>query len=339
MEKFEPTMNTPKRDSQWMGELLGYSLGLSDADDRQRVEAQLPDAAQRQQVAARIQKALNPLQSDRLPPPPADLSSRILDRVLNANRTLQLPTLNTVSASETGATRSSDTYMAFREIVGLAASILLFVGILVPGINSARLASQRAACATNLQMIDKGYIQYVEDNGGAWPYAGPTADGASWLAPNEGPRYSNSRHAFTLVQGRYVQPRSFVDPGRSGDIPLDPAFVKDHTDFPDRRNIGYATSFVQRPWHGVMQNANQPIAADMNPLVDDPQARSPGNALGSRTHAPAVGQNVLRRDGSVVWSRTPHVGVQGDDIYRIIGVQKYTGLERPRTESDAFLIP
>ena len=332
-------MNTPKRDSQWMGELLGYSLGLSDAEDRQRVEAQMPDPVQRQQVASRIQQTLSPLQADRLPPPPADLSARILNRVLNANRTLHLPKLQAVAAGETGASRPNGTYMAMREIVGLAASILLFVGILVPGINSARLASQRAACSSNLQAVGTGYVMYVDDNGGAWPYAGPMPEGASWLAQNEGPRLSNSQHGYLLVKGGYVQPRAFADPGRSGDIPLDPAFIKDNTDFPDRRNFGYSTSFVQRPWHGVMMNASQPVVADMNPLVDDPQARTAGNPLGSRSHAPAIGQNVLRQDGSVTWSRTPHVGMDGDDIYRIIGVKKYTGLERPRTESDAFLIP
>lgn len=329
----------PKRDSQWMEELLGYSLGLCDAEERQRVEAQIADPAQRQQVAARVQRVLSPLQADPLPPPPADFSARILDRVLNANRTLTLPKLPAVAASETGSTRPNGTYLALREIVGLAASILLFVGILVPGINSARMASQRTACMNNLHQIENGYVIYRDDNGGAWPYAGPMPEGASWLAQREAPGHSNSSNPYLLIQGRYVQPRSFVDPGRSTDIPLDPAFIKDYTDFPDRRNLGYSTSFVQRPWHGITMNADQPLVADMNPLVDDPHARIAGHPLGSRSHAPAVGQNVLRQDGSVIWSRTPHVGMDGDDIYRIIGVQKYTGLERPRTESDAFLIP
>lgn len=332
-------MNTPKRDSQWMGELLGYSLGLCDAEEQQRIEAQMPDLAQRQQIAARIQQTLNPLQADRLPPPPADLSARILNRVLTANRTLQLPRLSAVAATETGTARPNGTYMAMREIVGLAASILLFVGILVPGINSARLASQRAACTSNLQQIGSGYVIYRDDNGGAWPYAGPMPDGASWLAQSETPRQSNSRNPYLLIQGRYVQPRVFVDPGRSNDIPLDPAFIKEYSDFPDRRNLGYATSFVQRPWHAITMDVSQPLVADMNPLVDDPHARTTANPLGSRSHAPAIGQNVLRQDGSVIWSRTPHAGMDGDDIYRIIGVQKYTGLERPRAESDAFLIP
>lgn len=331
-------MNMPKRDSQWMEELLGYSLGLCDAEERQRVEAQAPDPAQRQQIAARIQQTLNPLSADRLPPPPADLSTRILNRVLTANRTLQLPRLQAVAASETGGTRPNGTYMAMREIVGLAASILLFVGILVPGINSARMASQRTACMNNLHQIENGYVIYRDDNSGAWPYAGPMPEGASWLAQTEAGHF-NSKSAYLLIQGRYVQPRSFVDPGRSNDIPLDPAFIKDYTDFPDRRNLGYATNFVQRPWHNITMNADQPLVADMNPLVDDPHARTGATPRGSRSHAPAIGQNVLRHDGSVIWSRTPNVGMDGDDIYRIVGVQKYTGLERPRTESDAFLIP
>ena len=332
-------MNTPQRDNQWMGDLLGYSLGLGDAAEKQRVEARMPDGQQRQQVQARIQRLLAPLDADRLPPPPADLSTRILNRVTQANRTFQLPKLQAVAAGETGAARSGGAYMALREVVGLAASILLFVAILVPGINSARLASQRGVCQNNLFDMGKGYDAFVNNNDGALPFAGPMPEGASWLARTEDPRLSNSRHGWLLVKGGYVRPSVFADPGRSGDIPDDSAIVKDHTDFPQQPNIGYATSFVQRPWHGAGINPTQPLAADMNPLVDDPNARSAASAIGSRSHAPAIGQNVLRQDISVRWSISPRVGMEGDDIYRIIGVQKYTGLERPRTESDAFLIP
>jgi len=331
-------MNTPKRDSQWMGDLLGHSLGLCDAEDRQRIEAMLPDGSQRRRVEANIRRCVAPLEADRIPSPPADLAARILDRVSQMNRTLTLPRLPAVASGETGSTRPGGTYMALREVVGLAASILLFVGILVPGLNSARLGSQRTACMQNLHAIGDGYIQYVENNGGAWPYVGPAPQNASWLAGTP-QRLSNSRHAWTLVQGRYVQPRVFADPGRAGDVPLDPAFVSDQSDFPDPRNIGIATSFVQQPWHGTTFLANQPLAADMNPLVDDPQCRTASQAGNSRSHGPATGQNILRHDLSVRWYTSPRAGVDGDDIYRIIGVQKYTGLERPRGESDAFLIP
>lgn len=332
-------MNTPKRDSQWMGDLLGYSLGLSDAEDRQRIDAALPDANQRQRFDAHIRRVIAPLASDRIAPPPADLAARILDRVDRQTRTIKLPKLSTVAAGETGASRTSGAYMALREVVGLAASILLFVGILIPGLNSARLGSQRTACMQNMRSIGSGYVAYVENNGGSWPYVGPVPQGASWLATTESPQLRNSRHPFALVQGRYVQPRVFADPGRGGDIPLDPAFIEGQTDFPDPRNNGYSTSFVQQPWRGITFQANQPLVADMNPLVDDPTARTAQGPVNSLSHGPAVGQNVLRHDMSVRWSTTPTVGVDGDDIYRIIGVQRYTGLERPRTESDAFLIP
>jgi hypothetical protein len=84
-----------------------------------------------------------------------------------------------------------------------------------------------------------------------------------------------------------------------------------------------------------------PLAADPTPLVDQHRRLVPlGRAsLNSNSHGKSRGQNVLRYDVRVSFFRTPNVGIENDDIYRLNGVREYSGLERPRSRSDAFLIP
>jgi len=79
----------------------------------------------------------------------------------------------------------------------------------------------------------------------------------------------------------------------------------------------------------------------MTPLVDENRRliRTGNIPLNSTSHGNAGGQNVLRADLSVKWANTPNVGIDSDDIYRVIGVQQYTGQERPQLRSDAFLVP
>ncbi|MCZ6816351.1 MAG: hypothetical protein O7F76_06575, partial [Planctomycetota bacterium] len=64
------------------------------------------------------------------------------------------------------------------------------------------------------------------------------------------------------------------------------------------------------------------------------------SAANSLSHGRPGGQNVLRVNVSVIWTKTPRVGIDNDDIYRVADVKgDYTGLERPRSLTDAFLIP
>ncbi len=103
----------------------------------------------------------------------------------------------------------------------------------------------------------------------------------------------------------------------------------------------YATHLILRPLHSRDLSPETPVAADMNPLAET--HRSPIHIkdvpVNSRSHDGLGGQNVLRGNLSVRFFPNPNVGIQNDDIYRLIGVQEYTGLERPTLRSDAFLIP
>jgi hypothetical protein len=337
-------MANSRENSELNAELLGYHLGLADEESRARVEAAFPDARALDEALEAVRRSLAPLDLDIAAEPPVNLTARILDRVGEAKQTLPFKQPAAVAADAAAVTSSSSRpLMRMRELVGLAAAIALFVGVFVPGYNTARTANQRAVCANNMRSIGNGYSNYAVDSGGYYPYAGPTPDGFSWMRPvdSTAQHLSNARHVFKLIQGRYVPPPALICPGREGDFPLEAALSECGDGFPDTHNNSYATPLVTEPWTQQDFRPDAPLAADMSPIADGagPRIRKEDFPANSRSHGPLGGQNVLRGNLSVRFFRNPLVGIENDDIYRLIGVQEYTGLERPTARSDAFLIP
>lgn len=336
-------MTEPMNNRESNADLLGYHLGLTDEATKARVE--LEHSAQ-ELAASRetVRRILAPLAADQVVETPPDLVDRIMARAEAAQATIPFGRPAPVLASEAGRGRAAGgPLMTFRELVGLAAAIILLAGVFVPGFRTARWASQQANCADHLRSIGNGYAEYAESYGNQLPFAGPVPVGASWLRtadPNV-PVADNSRNVWRLVKERHVLPGVFVCPGRPGDKPVEAVNVEALEAFPNSRNNSYPTNFVAGPRTKDSLQENTPLAGDMNPLCEQPKPLIRASELppNSRSHEPLRGQNVLYGNLTVRFVRTPNVGVDNDDIYRLIGVQEYTGRERPSLSSDVFLIP
>jgi hypothetical protein len=330
-----------ERDPQLMADLLGFHLDIADEEARARVASAFPTPDELAAARAAVQKALAPLDADPAPEPPADLVARVLDRISAVKNTLPMSTpLTPADAEHATAGRP---FLSMRDLVGLAAAILIFAGIFVPGYRSARQASQRIACANNLRAIGNGYASYAEIHGNQWPYAGAAPPGASWIRTENPhvPRASNSRHVWTLLRDGLTPAQAFTCPSRAGDVPLRADVVHDFDDFPSPLNNSYSTNMIIRPLRKGDFGEHTPLAADLTPLVDSERRliRADNASTNSHSHGTSRGQNVLRANISVRFFKRPNVGIGNDDIYRLVGVQKYTGHEQPRSPSDAFLIP
>ncbi len=343
---------------QLSADLLGYHLGIADEETRARVEAAFGDAESLASAREALQAFLAPLDADVAPVPPPDLVAAILDRVEAAENVLPMRQADPAgAASAEPAAReltpvlpaaadhgtAGGPLLSLREIVGLAAAILIFIGILVPGYRTARRAAQRTVCADNLRLIGNGYVRYAAANGRYWPYARPVPVGASWSS-TAGPgvaRFRNSQHVFQLVRGRYTRPKDHICPSREGDFALRTDSPEDLDGFPDPRNNSYATNFITRPWKQGEFAAQMPIMADETPLVDQHRRLVPLSraSMNSNSHGRSFGQNVLRINVSVRFFKSPDVGIDDDDIYRLYGIEEYTGQERPNRQNDSFLIP
>jgi hypothetical protein len=59
-----------------------------------------------------------------------------------------------------------------------------------------------------------------------------------------------------------------------------------------------------------------PVAADRNPWLDTNAGLGPGDDIASNSAChQGKGQNVLYKDGSSRWERSPQVGIGADNIY------------------------
>jgi hypothetical protein len=201
----------------------------------------------------------------------------------------------------------------------------------------------RNTCADNLRQIGTGYATYAEAYNGQLPFAGVMPPGASWVRmPGGNVRTpTNSQNTYRLIRERFVTPQLFVDPSRPHDFPVPANAIQNTDDFPDPRNNSYSPLLLTSPLNRNQMEPGTPVDGDMTPLLDaQRQLLPPGRAsVNSDSHGRSAGQNVLRIDLSVQFSRTPTVGLEHDDIYRVFGVEQYTGLERPMLKTDAFLIP
>ena len=129
-----------------------------------------------------------------------------------------------------------------RDLVAVAASILLLIGVFVPGVSHLRDRSQRTACATNLNSIVKGVGLYRDAFAGALPFAG-NATGAAWLPTTvaDGPYASNSRHLYLLIKlDLGPQPDDFVCPSCSKSKPMKGGDFAARGDFAECCNNSYS---------------------------------------------------------------------------------------------------
>ncbi|MCG8407145.1 MAG: hypothetical protein MI923_18260 [Phycisphaerales bacterium] len=331
-------MEQQRFDPELSGDLLGYHLGLADRETCARVEAAFDTPEALQAACDRLQRRLAPLDTDAVELP-QDLNRRILDRVEAETNTRTLPLSKAAAMSDPADAESAtgNPSISLRELSGLAAAVLIFVGIFIPGYQHAKLEAQKAACVNNLRILGNGHIAYGEMNASQWPYAGNTPKDIPW----DRSEARNSRHSYLMITEKFVPVSNYVCQGSEGDRILDVENPQDYSGFPDPRNCSYSMTFLTGPWNQQKLAPDEPIVSDMTPLVDENrklilQGRV---MLNSRSHGRPGGQSVLNADNSASHYNSPKVGLENDDIYRLIGVDEYNGLERPRLRSDAFLIP
>lgn len=339
-------MNDQRDSIDYQADLIGYHLGLMDEAERRSFEARRSDRAQLAADCSRLDRLLDPLKLNQVDSPDADWVSRLIHNVEDACNARQgvLPFPKNALAVPPGqaVTSSGSSLFSMRELTGIAAALVMFAGILVPGFYSARQTAQRVACANNLRMIGGGAESYAQVFDNTLPFAGPIPADARWAAASEATRpVRNSRHLYRLVLGQLVPPEAFVCAGAESDRPMNVPSFEDYEDFLDPRNNSYATNFTTQPFaHGDFL-PTMPLAACMTPLVDQDRRLLPANSIrpNSINHGRTAGQNVLRANVSVQFFNTPNCGLYNDDIYRVQGVNEYTGKERPRAIEDAFLVP
>lgn len=331
-------MSGDSKNNQSEFDLLGYHLGLIDEKECREIEAAAPDRSSLDCRCESVEAWLAPLACDEFEVP-RDLTARIEARIRAKSR----PFADNEAIAD-GATAARSPFLSGRDLLALAATITLFVGVFLPGFRQVRNQSYQTACANNLRMIGAGLGIYGGSNEGRLPYVASVNPGSVWVPGDPNTSAPSSRGWFKLVEGG-LSPRVFVDPASVSDFPMYYSASKSINDFPDPRNTSYnfLRQLSHRPWTRYEFSPRMPIVADMTPLVDNDRRLRRNGPISTNSHAHGGrGQNVLHMDYSARFFTTPMAGPNAwDDLYRLQGYNDsdYTGHEGPQGTTDAFLTP
>lgn len=323
---------------------LGH-LSLAEQQELRRRIADDPRLAAQNEALTGVFVALRCVPDERAP---RDLAARVSARVRQAGAAPRVvrPADRLTAALE----RRPERVLRLgnlRDVVAVAAMIVLAVGLGMPSLMHMRERQQRLGCSWNLAQLGRGVQQYASTFNASLPFAGWSRATNSW-APSLDPQIAtvpNRRHMYPLLRQAFViDPRLFICPGQRG-VPMPVDAIQGHDDFLEGRNVSYAYQNMSGARPSTDGHAGLAILADENPLFDeglpllDPARLRWADpaAANSRSHGGA-GQNVLTLDGRVRWTTTPLAGVDGDNIWMLIGVTDYTGHEGPLAATDSHLL-
>lgn len=329
--------------------LLDLHLGRLSAEERDHVLRRIhaePTLASQHAALSGVFSALGLLRE--IVPAASDLESRISARVAAAGSPLRVS--RSAESRKPNVAWENDRVIrlhSIRDVMAVAAMIVLAIGVGVPGLLHMRERGQRTLCASNLAQIGRGLQSYGNTFGDNLPFAGWSA-ASSWRPTGE-PGVAlvpNRKHLFPLVRTQFVPTTALVCPSAK-DIAMPADQVRLRDDFLESRNVSYANQNMAGVRPSLRSDANLVVLADDNPLFSDgqPLLNLAAQKLGitdaqqsnSRAHG-GVGQNILRLDGHTEWTTSPNCGVNNDNIWTLMHIAEYTGREGPMTSTDSHLL-
>ncbi len=340
-------MTTPSPRPEDIERLLDAHLDRLDEAEQDMLRRRLQDEPALQACSDRLGAMLEPLDAWSVPPPPSGLVQGVLAR-LPTSRTIQPPPTGAPIGVEPLQMRRP--FVSLREVLAVAACIVLFAGVLVPGFKKIRVGARQTACAKNLHTIYAGTTAYASSFGGQLPYAGrvpyPPGNRNSPLVVQPvfyGGQLLNSSHQLLLVRMRLeVNPAALICPSRPDDRAMDPGAVQQLVAFPSAANCSYDLQFMDGPMALGGSDPRRPWQSDANPFFDTPDFSATDlRAVNSRSHGQR-GQNVLRLGGDVQFETSPVIG--NDNIWRADDrvwdrLSSRSSGDVTQQIQDAFLVP
>jgi hypothetical protein len=318
--------------------LLDWHLNRLEGEERSWIEQELRRDAALSAKSDQLRRVLEPLDSWQVPRPPAHLADKVLAFIRQSKGQWDTSLPFEPPALKGDTRERAWPFFRLREMVAVAACVMLLAGVMVPGISEMRGRSQRAVCAGNLGSIFRGLSAYRADHGESLPYAGAAT---AWLPGENRDFASNSRHAFLLAKLNFVPDlSSFLCPGDGEARPMAAEQRAAFADFAASENLSYDSLNLAGKSPNVRPATSVAYLGDRNPLfiggrfnetVDPDHTNSPAHR--------GRGQTVLTLDGTAQFARTPIFGTAKDNVWIVNGVRSYTGAETPTQRNDSFLVP
>ena len=359
--------------------LLDHRFGLEGSEQRKQTEELLENDAEAQQLDAALERMVRPLGAWQDEEPPAGLAERTVafveqhiqaagdsgrgrakadveEPLVLAGHSEQAQYESPVrrvgngDASERQGDGGRGRWVLgnFRDLIAVAASILIAVVVFQPVGRYAQDRNQRIACASQLGRIGKAFATYAGDNNGLLPRVNRQT-GARWLMGQQG---SNTRSVFLLVKRNYLPAAAFSCPARPRNVTITFTVDPNGVDFRQSEDITYSSRLIGSERQVRLSDmVGSPLVTDRNPLFEgggyrdgvavDLEAGDFGRRLrkaNSRNHR-GSGQNALYADGSGRFLKTRFTDESGDDIFTINSVTRYSGFELPDSDGDIFVAP
>lgn len=314
--------------------LIGFVFGKLEPDEKAAVGQKLADDEDLRRLHRDIMNTADALRALPEHEPPSDLVANTFKRIAQARQTDAL-----IAREEVGRGVVRPTF-SLRELLAVAATVLIAISLFVPSVRQARRVAHIGQCSSNMGQIGTALLSYANSNNGRLPAAAGV--GGHWIAGDRR-ALSNSSALYRLVEQKYVPQTVFLCPagGRGKTFQL----TSNLSDFPSARNINYSYQHTVGPrdlnyTHPDLAGvkSRMVILADSTPFFRNGQLQIEPGQSASENHN-RTGQNVLFLDMHVQWASQSQAGVDGDDIFLAEGVYKYRGDETPSSPTDTFLLP
>ncbi|MCP4707516.1 MAG: DUF1559 domain-containing protein [Planctomycetes bacterium] len=344
-----------KKDLDHIPALLDYLFGRDEPQQRQKIEKLILADEKVRKLFYALKNTLDPLSELPEEAPPLGLAERTLKFVTQKEQecsvaaSIAQPTI-LLDKGDMRRDRSGSRLRwvlgNVRDVVAVAACILLVFTLLRPTLQMARQKSQQMTCSNQLSAMGTALNNYAVDYNGLYPYL-PRSEGMT------GQHVSNTQGGYLLVRLGYLQPEKFLCPGVDSQkvrvqLRINPQKFKELNDFLSREYVNYSFRLIvsPQPFPAEMLNSAIPIASDQNPIfVGFDSSKMPEIDLTKNTsllqeNSPnhgKLGQNLLFPDNSVRFFTDRFFGPGGDDGFTIDQTMLYRGWEFPKSDKDIFI--
>jgi hypothetical protein len=199
----------------------------------------------------------------------------------------------------------------WREVLSVAAVLLLGVSILSPILAATRSRQVRLGCASNLTSLARGLASYGIDNRDSLPMASASLAGLPWWNVGQDVAQSNSANLFSLRRLGY---NPIEELACAGNAHAARELPSDSWDWRDVSQVSYSYFVMfgrERP--DAHTGSSTVLLADRSPVILRALRGEPVRVLENSPNHAGTGQWLLRGDGSTVWTSTPvH---HGDNVW------------------------
>jgi hypothetical protein len=186
--------------------IFDYSIGVASEEQIRDAEQLLAGNSAAAQLHSRLKKVMQPLGGLKVPSCPDELVEGVIFRAENLGADSQRRLEQLIEYEErlpAGAGRGFWRNLA--EVAAVAAIIMLFAGVSIPSLRSARQRAWQSCCQAQMSRIARGFSEYASEHDGALPAVAGFNGEPWWKVGYQGAEnHSNTRPLWLLVKGDYV---------------------------------------------------------------------------------------------------------------------------------------